>query len=109
MALVAESEGTQTAVVGTEHTLAAPTTNKTRVIRVNCRNLANGDAVEIYIKTKVIASDPLTVQQVMTYANLMGSPVIESIPISSDLGATFTLKQTTGTARSFSWKVLTLD
>lgn len=109
MALVAESEGTQTAVIGTEHTLAAPTTNKTRVLKVNCRNMVNGDAVELYIKSQVISSDPLTVQQVMTYANALGSPIIESIPISSDLGATFTLKQTAGTGRAFSWKVLTLD
>jgi hypothetical protein len=109
MSLVEESSGTQTAVVGTEHQLAAPTTNKTRVLRVDCGNLANGDAVELYIKTKVLSGGTVRVQQVMTYANLMGSPIVESIPISSNQGATFTLKQTAGTARQFPWAVLTLD
>jgi hypothetical protein len=109
MPLVAESSGTQTAVVGTEHTLATPTTNKTRVLRVDCGNMIAGDTVEIRIKTAVLAAGTVREQQNVTYANALGSAIIESIPISSNQGATFTLKQTTGTARQFPWCVLTID
>lgn len=109
MALVEESSGAQTTVIGTEHQLAAPTTNKSRVLCVNFRNIVNGDAVEVYIKRKITSAGTVDVQQIMTYANAMGSPVVESIPISSIYGATFTLKQTAGTSRSIPWAVLTLD
>lgn len=109
MALVAESSGTQTATINTEHQLAAPTSNKTRVLRVDLGNLAAGDTVEIRIKTAVLAAGTVREQQNWTYANVVGSPIFESIPVSSDVGATFTLKQTTGTGRAFPWKVLTLD
>lgn len=109
MALVVESSGTQTAVIGTEHTLAAPATNKTRVLRADCGNMIAGDTVEIRIKTAVLSGGTVREQQNVTYANALGSPIIESIPISSNQGATFTLKQTTGTGRAFPWAVLTLD
>lgn len=109
MALVAESSGTQTAVIGTEHSLAAPTTNKTRVLRVDCGAMVAGDTVELRIKTKVLSGGVEREQQNVTYANALGSPIVESIPISSNQGATFTLKQTTGTGRAFPWAVLTLD
>jgi hypothetical protein len=109
MALAVESSGTQTATVGTEHTLAAPTANKTRVLRVDCGAMANGDTVEIRIKTAVLAAGTVREQQNVTYANALGSPIVESVPVSSNQGATFTLKQTTGTGRSYPWAVLTLD
>jgi hypothetical protein len=109
MTLVEESSGTQTAVISTEHTLASPTTNKTRVLRVDCGALVNGDVVELYIKTKVLTGSTVRVQQVMTYANTLSSSIIESIPISSNQGATFTLKQTAGTGRAYPWAILTLD
>lgn len=109
MALVVESSGTQAATVTTEHQLAAPTSNKTRVLRVDLGAMAAGDTVEIRIKTAVLAAGTVREQQNWTYANVVGSPIFESIPISSNQGATFTLKQTTGTSRSYPWAVLTLD
>lgn len=109
MALAIESSGTQTAVINTEHSLAAPTTNKTRVLRIDLGNMVAGDTVEIRIKTAVLAGGTVREQQNWTYANVVGSPIFESIPISSDVGATFTLKQTTGTGRAYPWKILTLD
>ena len=109
MALAVESSGTQTAIINTEHQLAAPTTNKTRVLRVDLGAMVGGDTVEIRIKTAVLSGGTVREQQNVTYANVVGSPIVESIPISSNQGATFTLKQTTGTGRSFPWAILTLD
>jgi hypothetical protein len=109
MALVAESSGTQTAVIGTEHSLAAPSTNKTRVLRVDLGAMIAGDTVELRIKTAVLAAGTVRDQYYLTYTNAVGVAIVESVPISSDVGATFTLKQTTGVGRAFPWKVLTLD
>jgi hypothetical protein len=109
VALAVESSGTQTATVTTEHTLAAPSTNKTRVLRVDLGAMVAGDTVELRIKTAVLSGGTVREQQNWTYANVVGSPIFESIPISSNQGATFTLKQTTGTGRAYPWAVLTLD
>jgi hypothetical protein len=109
MALAIESSGTQTAIINTEHQLAAPTTNKTRVLRIDLGNMVAGDIVEIRVKSAVLAAGTVREQQNWTYAHQVSQPVFESIPVSSDVGATFTLKQTAGVARQFPWKVLTLD
>lgn len=108
MALVAESSGTQTAIIGTEHTLASPTTNQTRVLRIDLGAMIAGDTVELRIKTAVLAGGTVRDQHYLTYVNTVGVAIVETVPISSDVGATFTLKQTTGTGRAYPWKVLTL-
>jgi hypothetical protein len=109
MALAVESSGTQTATISTEHQLAAPSTSKTRVLRVDLGAMVAGDTVELRIKTAVLAAGTVRDQHYLTYVNAVGVPIVESVPISSNQGATFTLKQTTGTGRSYPWAVLTLD
>lgn len=109
MALALESSGTQAATVTTEHDLATPTTNKTRVLRVDLANMVAGDIVELRVKSKVLTGGTLRVQYLATYAHAQVEPVVESIPVSSLYGATFTLKQTAGTSRNFDWAVYTLD
>lgn len=109
MALAVESSGTQTATISTEHSLAAPSTNKTRVLRVDLGAMVAGDTVELRIKTPVLAAGTVRDQYYQTYVGLIGTPIIESVPVSSNQGATFTLKQTTGTGRAYPWAVLTLD
>lgn len=108
MALAVESSGTLTGSAS-EQTLASPSTNKTRVLRVDLGNMAAGDTVEIRIKTAVLAAGTVRDQWYQNYVNAVGCPIVESVPISSNQGATFTLKQQTGTARQFPWAVLTLD
>lgn len=109
MAPAVESSGTQTATVGTEHSLASPTTAKTRQLVVDLTNLANGDAVELRIKRKVLSTGTVRTWQMASFAHAQSSPVVLSIPCPSPHGAEFTLKQTTGTGRSFDWSVETLD
>lgn len=107
MALTAESSGTQTAVIGTEHSLATPATNQCRVLRVDLGAMSSLDTVEIRVKTAVLAAGTVRDQLYQTYVNTPGTPIVETIPVGSNQGATFTLKQTTGTGRAFPWAILT--
>jgi hypothetical protein len=109
MALAIESSGTQTAVIGTPHTLATPTTNKTRVLRIDLGAMVAGDITEIRIQSAVLAAGTVRDQWYQTYAHSLGVAIIESVPISSDVGATFILRQTAGTGKAYPWKILTLD
>lgn len=102
-----DSSGTQTAVVGTEQTLATDTNNGTFYLQVRCNNLVNGDVVELRIYTETLTGGTLE----LTWKTTVGpSPppcfVIASPPQPSDISIKFTLKQTAGTARAFDWKVL---
>jgi hypothetical protein len=107
MALAVESSGTQTAVIATEHQLAAPTTNQCRVLRVDLGAMTSTDTVEIRVKTAVLTAGTIRDQLYQTYVNTVGTPIVETIPVGSNQGATFTLKQTAGTGRAFPWVVLT--
>jgi len=69
MAVVVESSGTQTAVIGTEHTLASPTTAKTRQLVVDLSNLANGDVVELKVRRKVLAAGAERTWQTAVFAH----------------------------------------
>lgn len=109
MAVAVETSGTQTAVVGTEHTLAAPTTAKTRQLVVDLTNLANGDTVELRVKRKVLTAGSVVPWQTAVFSHAQSDPGVLSVPCPSPFGATFTLKQTAGTGRSFDWSVETLD
>lgn len=109
MAVVVESSGTQAAVIGTEHTLASPTTTKTRQLVVDLSNLANGDVVELRIKRKVLSTGTERTWQAAIFAHAQPAPAVLSVPCPSPYGATFTLKQSAGTGRNFDWSVETLD
>lgn len=111
MAITSESEGTQSATVTTEHTLAAPTSQGKRILLVDTVNMASGDAVELRIKVAVLSAGTQRVVFKTTYVNAQDTDdlikISEEIP--SDSGATFTLKQTTGTGRDFPWKIILID
>lgn len=109
MAVASESQGTQTATIGTEHSLATPTTNKTRVFAVDLKNLAVGDIVVLSCKTKVLTGGTVGVVYEAVYANVQDEPIIFSPPIPTLFGGTFTLLQSAGTGRAFDWAVYTLD
>lgn len=119
MAWTLDQSGTQTAVIGTEHTLGvAATTNATYVLKVQLKNLANGDTLELRAYTKVLAADvAATLIYSASFANLQGDGgapgtsasgevVAVSVAIPSDLSVTMTLKQTAGVGRAFDWAIL---
>jgi hypothetical protein len=109
VAVALESSGSQTATISTEHSLATPTSAKTRQLVVDLNAMATGDIVELRIKRKVRNSDTIRTMLLATFAHAQAEPIVTSIPVASAEGATFTLTQTAGTGRAFPWAVETLD
>lgn len=101
--------GTQTASVSTEHTLGSSVTDAgTYVLSVNTTNMANGDALELRIKTKTLAGDTEALYVLASYVNAQSEPIKMSIPVPSLHSLTCTLKQTAGTGRAFPWNLIAL-
>ncbi len=108
MAVAVESSGSQTATIGTEHTLASPTTAGVRQLCVDLTNLVNGETVELRINRKTLTAGTIRTWQVAVFSHLQAQPIVISVPMPSTFGGTFTLKQTAGTGRVFDWTVETL-
>lgn len=113
MALTITASGTQSATIGTEHTLTTLTGPKTFTLHIDVNALSHGsgtaDELELYIKTKVLSGGT---ERVTYYTLLTGAqdiPVRVSLPVPVPQTATVTLKQTAGTGRSFPWAVTTPD
>jgi hypothetical protein len=100
--------GTQTAVVGTDHTLVTDTTNKTYVLFVDTVNMAKGDIVEITIFTKGRTGNASQRAYLASFQNAQSSPNKYSQPIPANVEIVCKLKQTAGTARNFIWALLSL-
>lgn len=114
MAPTVASSGTQTATVGTEHTLVTQSSAKTCVGQVNLVNLALGETVELRVYDKTLTGDTLTPGTTLpmyfaSYSHTRAEPVVQTVPIPVAYGAVFTLKQITGTGRGFDWNWMTLD
>jgi len=107
--MLVETSGTQTAVVGTEHTLASPTTAKTRALLVNVAAMLAGDTVELRLTGAVLAGGTPRLILMSTFSGVVGAPHTQSPPILMPQGGTVTLTQTEGTARAFPWAIITLD
>lgn len=116
MTVTAASTGTQTATIGTEHTLfdtgSAPNTAGTYTLHVDCNAMAAGDVLELRIYQMVLTSGTRRVAYIQRYfdAQSADDQIKLSVPISNELtdsGALrFTLKQTAGTGRAYPWKCL---
>lgn len=109
MALVETNTGTQTAVIGTTHTLATPTAGKTYVLHVDLNALVAGDVLDIFLRTKVLSAGTMRNAYSITLSGPQSDPNFLSIPIPSVNGCEFQLKQTAGTGRAFPWSVQSLD
>lgn len=109
MAATQEASGTQTATIGTEHTLATITTAKPFQLKVDINALVAGEYVEIKVKNKVLSGGTTRTEFVGTYSWLDAgvNPNIVVEPILSTQEYVATLKQTTGTGRAFPWAVET--
>lgn len=109
MALAVVASGTQSATINTEHSLATSTTGKTCVLAVNTANMANGDELELRIKTKVLSGSTAQLAYFASYAHVQGVPNKYSVPVPANQSIEVTLKQVAGTGRSFEWALLSLD
>lgn len=107
MAVKENTGGSQTAVIGTEHTLATITAAGTYQLLVSLRNLADGDELELRVKIKIRTGEAL--EQVFrgVYSHAQGDTLIaESPPQPAVVEFVATLKQTAGTGRDFVWSIV---
>ena len=104
MTWTVDSSGSQTAVIGTEHTLSTPTTGATYVFSVDTVNLALGDLVELRCYDMV---DGTNYRQMWkgSYQHAQVDVAKASPPMAVTTQAKFTLKQVAGTGRIFPWSV----
>lgn len=112
-----KANGTQSATIGTEHTLNTQTDSGVYIVTVNTKNMVNGDALELRAYTKVLTGDSQAwLAYSASYVNAQGDgaavgssaggEVLKiAIPIASPFSLSFTLKQTAGTGRSYDWRV----
>jgi hypothetical protein len=112
MTVTAQSTGTQTTTLTTEHTLLDVAVAGTFTLHVDKFNMASGDAVELRVYQMVLTAGTRRVAYFVRYLDAQEADdmIAISVPISNELtdagSLRFTLKQTTGTARDFAWKVL---
>lgn len=112
MAVTAQGSGTQTAVIGTEHTLLDVAVAGTFTLHVDLNAMAALDVLELRIYQIVLTGGT---RRVCYFKGAYGAQsaddmIVISVPISNELtdagSIRFTLKQTGGTGRAFPWKVL---
>jgi hypothetical protein len=104
-----ESWDIQTAVIGTEHILAAPTVGHYRQLLVDVSELRGTEQVELRMKGAVVSGGTVQLILLQTFTGVVPDPHTQSDVMAFPEGGTFTLKQTTGTARTFPWRILIVD
>jgi hypothetical protein len=112
MAVTAQGTGTQTAVIGTEHTLLDVAIAGTFTFHVDTNAMASSDALELRIYQIVLTGGTRRVAYLQRYLDAQATDdlIKVSVPVSNELtdagSLRFTLKQTNGTGRAYPWKVL---
>lgn len=96
MTWTVDTSGSQTATLGTEHSLSTPSTNGTFVFEVDTVNMAAGDMVELHCYDMV---DGTNLRQLWksTYQHAQFNVGKASPPLAMTAGAKFSLKQVAGT------------
>ena len=98
--------GTQQAVIGTEHTLSTQSDAGVYVFVVDTFNMAVGDIVVLSIRTKCKGSGASRLAYTIEFAGMQTEPMKYSVPVPVDIEFVCTLTQTDGTAKSFDWTLL---
>ena len=115
MAVTADATGTQTATIGTEHTLRDNATAGTYTLHVDTVNMAAGDVLQLGVYQIVLTAGTRRGAYNGRWteaqpADPFGDLIKVSVPISNELtdsgSLRFTLLQSKGTGRSYPWKVL---
>lgn len=120
MALAIQATGTQTAIIGTEHTLVnANATSGVWELAVDTKNMALGDELELRAYVKTLTGDAnLLCVYFASYIHVQGDGAAPGLsaagevvkyspPISSPYVISFTLKQVAGIGRAFDWRTIT--
>lgn len=108
MALTIEDDGSQTATISTEHSLATLAGSGTRVVAVDLSAMVAGDVTVLRIKTAVRSGGTERTLYTATFAGPTGEPVVFSPPAPLANGGEVTLQQTAGTGRAYPWAVYLL-
>lgn len=104
-----EADGSQTAVIDTEHTLATIATDGSFVLYVDTNAMVDGDVLELRAKVKVRSVGTTRTILLGTYQHAQTNESVKaSIPVASINELVFTLKQTAGTGRAFPWEIVKL-
>ena len=99
------SNGSQTAVISTEHTLATISTSGSFALGIDANAMVLGDELVVRVKLKVRSVGTTRLAYEATYTHVQGEPVILSIPVASTNEIVFTIEQTAGTGRAFPWEI----
>jgi len=102
------ADGSQTAVLTTEHTLATITTAGTFVLLVDTVNMALQDILTLRAKTKVRSVGTTRLAYEVNYEHVQTELVKISIPVPSINEVVFTLEQNGGTGRVYAWEIIEL-
>lgn len=111
MAVTAHASNTQSATVGTEHSVASANIAGVFTFGVSLRNIVAGDVVELRVYKMPLTGGTAEqfLYQRLTLSMLGADKWFESIPVANELTDTnaliFSIKQTKGTSRNFDWKV----
>ena len=105
MALTAAASGTQTATIGTEHSLSTQTTTGAYVLMVDLGAMAHGDAVELRIYATVLSGGTERLAYSGAFMDVQDEPITFSVPVPGDVNVRAALIQTNGTGRSYPWKM----
>lgn len=118
MAVAVVSSGTVT-TDGTEQTLATSTTGKTYVLTVSfgpastsggaSDDHANGDIIELSLKTKVLSGSTEYTAYQRTYAHAQAEPNVYSVPVPANQSCKATIKKVSGSNRKYDWALLSID
>lgn len=106
------ANGTQTAVIGTEHQLADTAVAGVYSFHVDKNAMVAGDVLELRVYQMVLTGGTSRVVYEQTFYGAQASDdqIAISAPIGNELtdatALRFSLKQTFGTGRAFPWKVL---
>lgn len=108
MAVTEVTGADQAAAIGTEHTLTTQTTAAIYVLVVDTSAMANGDALELRLKTKARSGGTSRVAYIANFKDVQGQPIKYSVPVPANVEVVATLKQIAGTGRTFTWALLAL-
>ena len=104
MAIV-NTSGSQTATLGTEHTLATVTNAGRLTLAVDTANLVDGENVELRIYGKARTGDTERLIASFGYEHAQGADLKILGPFDSAHHMKLTLEQNGGTGRAFPWAV----
>jgi len=106
MAVISVTKGTQTTIVGNEHSLTQQANVGIYVLVLDLYAMQIGDTVISRIYTKHAIGGVSHVFQKITYSDVQETPNKYSIPVPIDAEIICTVEQTTGLGIDIPWNLL---